>query len=145
MKLTSAAFAEGKGIPPAFTCDGTDQAPTLNVAGVPANAQSLALIMDDPDAPSGTWDHWILFNIDPGVQTINDKTAGTGGTNSKGELQYHGPCPPSGTHRYYFKLYALDTMLDLPAGATKQQILKAMHGHLIEEATLLGTYQRKGK
>jgi len=143
MKLTSSAFGEGKSIPPSFTCDGADQAPTLNVEGMPANAKSLALVMDDPDAPAGTWDHWILFNIEPTVNTINDGTAGVQGKNSWGKTGYGGPCPPSGTHRYFFKLYALDAMLDLPEATTKQQLISAMKNHIISEATLMGTYQRK--
>jgi Raf kinase inhibitor-like YbhB/YbcL family protein len=143
MKLTSASFSEGKPIPPSFTCDGADKAPTLNVADVPANAKSLILIMDDPDAPRGTWDHWILFNIAPSVQTINDKTAGVGGKNSWGRTGYGGPCPPSGTHRYFFKLYALDAMLDLKEGAARAAVEKAMQGHIVAEAKLMGTYQRK--
>lgn len=143
MKLTSSSFADGKAIPIAFTCDGADHSPTLNVADIPANTQSLAIIMDDPDAPAGTWDHWVLFNIDPGVQTINDRTKGTSGANSWGRTGYGGPCPPSGTHRYYFRLYALDTKLDLPEGATKQQVLDALPGHVVAETTTMGTYQRK--
>jgi len=143
MKLTSSAFAEGKNIPPAFTCDGADQAPTLNIADIPAGAKSLAFVMDDPDAPAGTWDHWILFNIAPTVNTINDGTAGTKGKNSWGRTGYGGPCPPSGTHRYFFKVYALDTMLDLSEGATKAELMHALKSHIIATATLMGTYQRK--
>ncbi len=142
MRLTSTAFQDGKPIPAAFTCDGADQIPPLQIADVPANARSLALVMDDPDAPMGTWDHWVVWNIQPAT-TIIDAQLGVAGKNSWGRTDYGGPCPPSGTHRYYFKLYALDALLDLPAGSNKASLLQAMHGHVIAEATLRGTYQRR--
>jgi hypothetical protein len=143
MKLTSPAFADSKPIPSEYTCDGADRIPPLQIDGIPANAKSLALVMDDPDAPMGTWDHWIVWNIQPATKRIDAQPQGIAGKNSWGRTNYGGPCPPSGTHRYYFKLYALDAMLDLPAGSNKASLLQAMKGHLVAEATLMGTYQRR--
>ncbi len=143
MKLSSSAFGDGKGIPPAHTCDGADSIPPLDIAEVPTIAKSLALVMDDPDAPRGVWDHWIVWNIPTTTKKITGQPEGVPGTNSKGELTYHGPCPPSGTHRYFFKLYAIDSMLDLTAGSSKAELIRAMQGHIVGEAQLMGTYQRK--
>lgn len=145
MKLSSSAFGDGKGIPPAHTCDGADSIPPLDIAEIPTNAKSLALVMDDPDAPVGTWDHWIVWNIPTGTKKITGQPEGVPGKNSWGRTNYGGPCPPSGTHRYFFKLYALDVMLDIPAGSDKSQLIKAMQGHIVATATLMGTYQRRGK
>jgi len=140
MKIKS--IFENKGeIPKEYTCDGSDKIPVLEINGVPANAKTLALIMDDPDAPNGTWDHWILYNIPATVSKI-DKQIGVAGKNSWGRLNYGGPCPPNGTHRYYFRLYALDVELALTEGCSKQELLKAMNGHIIEKAELMGTYKR---
>ena len=142
MKLTSSAFAQGNPIPLEYTCDGDDISPPLTFTDVPDNTTSLALIMDDPDAPTGTWVHWIVWNI-PSSSTgflKGEVIIFPQGTNDNGELDYGGPCPPSGTHHYYFKLYALDTMLNLEVGATKNQLEDAMIGHIIEEAELMGTY-----
>lgn len=145
MKLSSPSFAHNGNIPSEFTCDGADLSPPLTISDVPSNAKSLALIVDDPDAPVGTWDHWIAFNINPSTREISKgkEPSGTAGKNSWGRTGYGGPCPPSGTHRYFFKLYALDTMLNLPKGATKKEIESAMQGHIIEKAELIGLYKRR--
>jgi len=145
MKLTSPAFKHNGAIPSEYTCDGSDTSPELNIADVPKNAKSLVLVNDDPDAPVGTWDHWIVFNIPPTTKKIEEgsEPEGLGGKNSWGRTGYGGPCPPSGVHRYFFKLYALDTMLNLKEGATKKDIEKAMQGHIIAKAELIGRYQRQ--
>ena len=145
MKLTSPAFTHNGVIPPEFTCDGSDVSTTLTISDVPANAKSLALIMDDPDAPVGTWDHWVVFNIPPSTKQIQKATEpqGTAGKNSWGKTGYGGPCPPSGTHRYFFKLYALEIEFNLPKGSAKKDLEKAMQGHIIAKAELMGTYKRK--
>ena len=142
MKITSPAFQHEGMIPSDYTCDGADKMPTLRVSDIPAATKSLALIMDDPDAPMGTWDHWILWNIPPDTKTITGPI-GTAGKNSWGRTDYGGPCPPSGVHRYYFKLYALDATLDLPAGSNKKALETAMKGHVLVHAELMGKYQRR--
>jgi len=141
MKIVSVFQHEGQ-IPKEYTCDGQDKIPPLQISAVPAAAKSLALIMDDPDAPMGTWDHWIQWNI-PANTKLVDRQMGVAGRNSWGRMNYGGPRPPSGTHRYFFKLYALDTMLDLPAGSNKTALEKAMKGHILAEAALMGKYQRQ--
>ncbi|MBI2650394.1 YbhB/YbcL family Raf kinase inhibitor-like protein [Candidatus Woesearchaeota archaeon] len=145
MKLTSAAFANNGAIPSEYTCDGNDLSPPLSISDVPSNAKSLALISDDPDAPVGTWDHWVVFNIPPTTKEIPKGTEpkGTAGKNSWGRTGYGGPCPPSGTHRYFFKLYALDTILNLQEGSAKKDIESAMQGHIIAQTQLVGLYKRK--
>ena len=145
MKLTSSAFQHNAQIPSEFTCDGSDLSPPLSISDVPANAKSLVLISDDPDAPVGTWDHWVVFNIPASTKEIpkGAEPKGNGGKNSWGRTDYGGPCPPSGTHRYFFKLYALDTILNLPQGATKKDIENAMQGHIIAKTELMGTYKRQ--
>ena len=145
MKLTSPAFEHNQGIPSEYTCDGADTSPELNIEDIPENTKSLVLINDDPDAPVGTWDHWIVFNIPPSTTKIEkgQEPSGVGGKNSWGKTGYGGPCPPSGTHRYFFKLYALDTELDLQEGATKADIESAMEGHILEKTELIGTYKRQ--
>jgi Raf kinase inhibitor-like YbhB/YbcL family protein len=150
LEITSSAFSEGEMIPTGYTCDGPDISPELAWTGVPETTQSLALICDDPDAPMGTWVHWVLFNIPPGARGLPgeispDAALENGarhGTNDFGRLGYGGPCPPGGTHRYFFKLYALDTELDLASGITKAQLIEAMEGHILAEAQLMGTYNR---
>ncbi len=150
MKLTSPAFEEGGKIPPQYTCDGKDISPPLQWSEVPAGTKSFALICDDPDAPMGTWVHWVIFNIPDSVRQLPEavpttehlKDGSMQGTNDFKRSGYGGPCPPGGTHRYYFKLYALDTVLNLKAGATKAQLLEAMKGHILAEAQLMGKYGR---
>lgn len=141
MVLASSAFAGGAMIPARYTCDGVDVSPPLTIANLPAEAVMLALIVDDPDAPGGTWDHWVEFNIAVTNAIPEDAgTIGTLGANSWGETGYRGPCPPSGTHRYFFKLYALDAELDLPPSATKQQLEQAMEGRILAQTELIGLY-----
>jgi len=144
MKLTSPAFTHNLAMPSEYTCDSSDASPPLSISDAPRNAKSLALIMDDPDAPVGTWDHWIVFNIPPSTTEIKKGTEpnGIAGRNSWGRTGYGGPCPPSGTHRYFFKLYALDTMLNLPQVATKKDLEKSMQGHILAKAELIGSYKR---
>jgi Raf kinase inhibitor-like YbhB/YbcL family protein len=150
MKLTSSAFAEGAMIPAKYTCDGQDISPPLVWADVPAGSAALALICDDPDAPAGTWVHWVAFNLAPGTGGLPegvpaDKTLQTGGiqgANSGRRIGYGGPCPPSGTHRYFFKLYALDSLLSLSSSATARDLQAAMKGHILAEAQLMGRYKR---
>lgn len=151
MHLTSSAFAEGATIPRQHTGDGADTSPALQWSGAPAGTKSFALICDDPDAPRGTWVHWVLFNL-PGDQQelpagvpAEAELAGGArqGQNDFGNLGYGGPAPPPGQpHRYFFKLYALDTLLHLPAGATKQQLEQALKGHTLAQGQLMGKYQR---
>ncbi len=147
MKLSSQDFSHQGKIPSQLTCDGADSSPELHIADVPKEAKSLALIMDDPDAPNGTWDHWVVFNMPASTFAIQRGTEpqGIGGKNSWGRTGYGGPCPPSGIHRYYFRIYALGTMLPLRLGATKKEVLKAMEGSIIAQSELMGTYQRKSK
>ncbi|HIB60306.1 MAG TPA: YbhB/YbcL family Raf kinase inhibitor-like protein [Candidatus Marinimicrobia bacterium] len=148
MKITSSAFSDGALIPIKYTCDGDDISPPLVWSDIPENTASFVLINDDPDAPVGTWDHWILFNLEGKTTELAEnvdlsKLAGVQlGRNSWRQNDYGGPCPPYGTHRYFFKLYALDMKLDLPAGSSKQDIKKAMAGHILAEAELLGRYKR---
>ncbi len=143
MRLTSAAFEEGGAIPPRYTCDGGDVSPPLLLSDVPAGTVTLALVMDDPDAPVGTWDHWVAFDMPVIAELAEGETApGTGGENSWGRLGYGGPCPPGGTHRYFFTVYALDVALGLPEGATKAEVLDAIEGHVLAAATLMGRYGR---
>ncbi|HPG41478.1 MAG TPA: YbhB/YbcL family Raf kinase inhibitor-like protein [bacterium] len=150
MKLSSAAFTEGGMIPSKFTCDGVNVSPSLAWEGAPVNTKTLALIVDDPDAPAGIWVHWVLFNIPPQTQNLSenvphDKVLVNGasqGINDFRKFGYGGPCPPGGTHRYYFKLYALDTTLKLAPGSSNRDLVNAMRGHILAEAQLMGKYKR---
>jgi Raf kinase inhibitor-like YbhB/YbcL family protein len=150
MKLTSTAFEDGGMIPKKYTCDGDDVSPPLSWEGVPAHSKELALICDDPDAPMGTWVHWVIYNISPqlkgfGENISHEKKLPNGavqGINDFRRIGYGGPCPPGGTHRYFFRLYALDISLDLDPGASKAQLLKAMQGHILEETRMYGKYKR---
>jgi Raf kinase inhibitor-like YbhB/YbcL family protein len=152
LDLKSDAFGNGQSIPAKYTCIGRNISPALTWSDPPAGTQSLALIVDDPDAPAGTWVHWVLYNIpadkralpeDLSVKGKNvDPTAIYFGTNSSGNTRYDGPCPPSGTHRYYFKLYALDSLINLLPGATKDELLKAMQGHILAQGELMGTFSK---
>ena len=145
MKITSSAFSEGQTIPAKYTCDGSDINPPLAFVDVPTNAASLALVMDDPDAPGGTWDHWIVWNMSRDLRGINEAQMPDGvlGRNSWKKNAWGGPCPPDREHRYYFKLYALDTQLDLPAGSAKADLERSMKDHIVAEAQLMGRYDRK--
>lgn len=144
MALTSPSFNEGEPIPGKFTCDGEDISPELDWFGTPEGTVSMALIMDDLDAPVGTWVHWVLFDLPMDLSGLREGMTGVGqdGTNSWGRTGYGGPCPPSGTHRYFFKLYALDTNLDLEPVTDKEALLPAMEGHILGQAELMGTYSR---
>jgi len=143
-QLTSPAFSEGQPIPRKHTGDGADVSPEVAWTGPPAGTASLALICDDPDAPRGTWSHWVLFDLPPDTRGLAEgATAGKQGKNDFGRPGYGGPAPPRGKpHRYFFMLSALDTPLNLPAGATRAEVLAAMKGHVLAEAKLMGTYQR---
>ena len=152
MQLKSPAFSEGGKIPSLFTCDGRNINPELIISGVSSEAKSLVLLMDDPDVPESVrkdrmWDHWVVFNIPPQTKTIpeNSQPEGVPGKNTGGNLGYQGPCPPDREHRYFFKLYALDTTLDLPKGSSKKAVEKTMQGHIIAETQLMGKYERPGK
>jgi Raf kinase inhibitor-like YbhB/YbcL family protein len=151
IQITSTAFTEGKPIPKKYTCDAEDASPPLAWSGVPSEAKSLALIVDDPDAPVGTWVHWVLYNLPPSLNVLKEGLAktptleglGTQGTNDFRKTGYGGPCPPRGKpHRYFFKLYALDTSLSLQPGASKADLEKAMRGHILAQGQLIGTYSR---
>src|SRR5258706_2074202 len=139
IKLTSVAFKEGEAIPRAYTCDGANVSPPLEWAGVPKTAKTIAIVADDPDAPGGTWTHWLLYNLPADniglVEnlTATEKVAAGGfqGTNDFGKIGYGGPCPPSGTHHYFFRIYAIDSELPLKAGVSKAELLNAMDGHVV--------------
>ena len=145
MKITSSAFQDGGNIPSKFTCDGGDISPPLQIAEVPSGAKSLALVVDDPDAPSGLFTHWIVWNISPQTNTIAEGSTpkGVHGINGFGKSGYGGPCPPSGTHRYYFKIFALDRELDLPPGTKRSQLDAAMKGHVVAQGELMGRYAKR--
>ena len=150
LTLSSSAFAQGKPIPAEYSCKGHNISPALAWSGAPANTASFALIVDDPDAPVGTYTHWVIYDMpatnqglpqDVAPQPIlNDGTSQ--GKNSANHQNYDGPCPPSGTHRYFFKLYALDTRLNLGPGATADQLRKAMQGHILAQGELMGTFSK---
>ncbi len=145
MKITSSAFQEGGNIPSKFSCDGGNTSPPLQISNVPPEAKSLVLIVDDPDAPSGLFTHWAVWNISPQTSTVAEGSTpkGVQGTNDFGRSGYGGPCPPSGMHRYYFKIFALDRELDLPFGAKRSQLDAALKGHAIAQGELMGRYSRK--
>jgi len=150
MRLKSPAFPNGGAIPSRFSCHGANVSPHLEWEGVPDATRTLALICDDPDAPAGTWVHWVIFNIPaaacmlpeavPAQKSLPDGSRQ--GVNDFGKIGYGGPCPPGGTHRYFFKLYALDAELTLPAGARMEQLLSAMAGRILADCQMLGTYGR---
>lgn len=147
MQLTSTAFESGKPIPTKYACEGVDVSPALSWSQAPSNTKSFVLIVDDPDAPSGTWVHWVIYGL-PGTATgVAENAPPQGarqGVNDFHRLGYRGPCPPAGkAHRYFFKLYALDTELGLKPGATKNEVERAMENHVVGQAELMGTYQRR--
>ena len=149
MKLTSSAFKDGATIPSLYTCEGNAFNPPLEFHSVPKESISLVLIMDDPDVPTSVrpdqmWDHWVIFNIPPSVTSIKEHSTppGVQGKNTGGQNRYYPPCPPDREHRYFFKLYALDKKLHLKEGATKSEVEKAMIGHILVEAELIGKYER---
>lgn len=150
MKLQSPAFKHEEDIPSKYTSDGEDVSPELHWSQVPEGTKSFAIISHDPDAPSGDWTHWVIFNIPATEVSIEEGTpakeelhnGAKQGRNSFENFGYQGPCPPSGRHRYFFKLYALDVMLSLPVGATRHDLEKGMEGHILDSAELLGVYQK---
>jgi len=152
LELTSDAFMSGQSIPAKYACTGRNISPALAWNEPPSGTQSFALIVDDPDAPMGTWVHWVLFNISADSRSLQEDLPITGknvdpnaifvGKNSSGNIGYDGPCPPSGTHRYFFKLYALDTVISLLPGATKEQMLREMDGHILAQGELMGTFSK---
>lgn len=146
MKIESFAFKNQEEMPSRFTCDGENINPELFFKGVPKETKSLALIMDDPDAPMGVWGHWVLWNISPKTTKIDQNSIPAGavvGENSANKNEYEGPCPPNGLHHYFFKLYALDTVFFLDSKTKAQNLVDAMEGHIIAEAKLVGKYERK--
>jgi Raf kinase inhibitor-like YbhB/YbcL family protein len=161
IRLTSPAFTEGATIPRAFTCDGADRSPPLEWSGVPQSARSLVLICDDPDAPGGTWSHWVLYDLSPSITSLDEGVAAdlvatlepktvvkqpkptvSQGKNDFGKIGYGGPCPPRGDHRYFFRLYALDQRTELAPGASRSTVFKAIEGHILAEGRLMGKYAR---
>ena len=143
MQIESPAFVHNKPIPIRYTCQGEDVSPPLEFKNIPNGTKSLALIVDDPDAPNGTFDHWIVWNLPAQGGLLEDAKVAKQGKNHFGDSRYGGPCPPPGKpHRYFFKLYALDTTLDLPNGISKKQLEAAMEGHILAKAELIGTYQK---
>lgn len=146
MKITSPAFLENQQIPSTYSCDGDNINPPLETSNVPKNTKSLTIIMDDPDAPSGTFTHWLIWNISPETKEISEGDWPDGaeqGLNDGGELGYMGPCPPKGTHHYHFKLYALNKKLDVSPNITKEELEKEIESALIEKSELVGTYSRQ--
>jgi len=145
MKITSSGFQQGGNIPSKFTCDGGGTTPPLQIADVPSRAKSLVLIVDDPDAPGGLFTHWTVWNISPQTAAIDEGITpkGVQGTNDFGKSGYGGPCPPSGTHRYYFKIFALDRELNLPSSAKRGQLDAAIKDHVVAQGELVGRYSRK--
>jgi len=150
IKIESSAFKNEEMIPSKYTCDGENVSPPLTWSEPPSGTKSFALIADDPDAPGGTFVHWVAYNISPNIREFPENVEikpmspdTVEGTNHFGDENYGGPCPPSGTHRYYFKLYALDTTLALKSGAGKNAVLKAMEGHILAQGELMGKYSRK--
>ena len=151
IQITSTAFTAGNSIPQKFTCDKEDISPPLAWTGIPAQAKSLALIVDDPDAPAGDWVHWVVFDMPPSLNGLPEGVAknpsvsgiGTQGINDFRKPGYGGPCPPKGkAHRYFFQLYALDSLLNLPAGAKRAEVDQAMQGHILATGQLIGTFSR---
>ena len=146
ISITSPFFHAGGDIPAKFTCNGTNVSPELQISSVPNEAKSLVLIVDDPDAPRGLFTHWIVWNIDPKTTRMAENsapTAGVQGINDFGKRNYGGPCPPSGTHRYFFKIFALDTKLELKPGARRAELDAAMRGHILAQGELMGRYSHK--
>jgi Raf kinase inhibitor-like YbhB/YbcL family protein len=145
MTIESTVFENNGKIPVLYTCNGDGAQPPLLISNVPENAKSLSLIVDDPDAPNGDFVHWVVWNLHPKTASIENKgvPGAKEGNTGVGKPGYVAPCPPSGTHHYYFKLYALDSMLDLPDGTDKAGLLAGMEGHVIESATLLGLYGKE--
>jgi Raf kinase inhibitor-like YbhB/YbcL family protein len=142
LKLISTVFSHNGHIPPQYTCEGKNINPPLTIENIPGGTKSLAIIVEDPDAPKGIFDHWVMWNIPINAAIAEGSSPGISGTNGFGKAGYGGPCPPSGVHRYFFKVYALDKELDLSPGAGKKELLDAMKGHVLAIAELMGLYQK---
>ena len=142
LTVKSPAFETNRLIPAKYTCEGDEVNPPLTIEGVPPGTKTLPLIIDDPDAPRGTFDHWVVWDTSPAGKIAENSVPGTEGLNSAGERGYMGPCPPSGTHRYFFKVYALDTKLGLKLDARKRDVEKAMENHVLAKGELVGLYSR---
>ncbi len=142
LRVTSSAFKSNGLIPKKYTCDGSDVNPSLHIEDLPKETESLALIVDDPDAPRGTWVHWVVWNIPPVKEIQEDSVPGIEGVNDFQRHSYGGPCPPSGTHRYFFKVYALDKKLELNQNSRKRDVEKAMEGHILAKGEIVGLYRR---
>lgn len=143
LTVKSSAFANDALIPAKYTCDGQNINPELTIADFPKETKTLALVIEDPDAPKGTFDHWVMWNIPPGQKIRENSAPGTQGKNGNKENKYYGPCPPSGTHHYHFKVYALDEELNLPDSTDKNKLMEAMQGHILAQGELIGRYQRQ--
>jgi Raf kinase inhibitor-like YbhB/YbcL family protein len=144
LTISSAEFSQGGHIPKKYSCEGEDINPPLEISGFPKETKTLAIIVEDPDAPHGIFDHWVAWNIEPNEAITENANVGSSGRNSFGKTGYGGPCPPSGSHRYYFKVYALDTRLDLAADSDKKQLQEAMEGHILASGELMGHYKKSG-
>jgi len=142
MRVSSAVFKANDFIPRRYTCDGVNVNPSLNIGHLPKKAESLAIIVDDPDAPSGTWVHWVIWNIPVTHHISENNKLGVQGLNDSGKHDYSGPCPPRGTHRYFFKVYALDRMLEIPQSSDKTNLEQAMQDHILSFGELIGLYRR---
>jgi Raf kinase inhibitor-like YbhB/YbcL family protein len=143
LSVKSPAFESGKLIPKKYTCDGQDINPPLTIEGIPKEAKTIVLLVDDPDAPSGTFDHWVVWNIPPSISKISENTVpGIEGMNGARQMGYMGPCPPSGTHRYFFKVYAINTELSLGVGSKKKDVEKAIQNHILSKGELMAIYRR---
>jgi Raf kinase inhibitor-like YbhB/YbcL family protein len=143
LNISTSAFQPDGNIDPKYTCDGEGINPPLQINNVPEGTKSLALVVEDPDAAAGTYDHWVVWNIEPTAEIEEKSNPGTSGNNSAGKTGYHPPCPPSGTHRYYFHVFALDTEIDLSPGESKAKLHQSMKGHILAKGTIMGKYQRQ--
>jgi hypothetical protein len=143
MTIRSSAFSENESIPKKYSCDGENVSPPLELKELPRNTESLVLICDDPDAPGKTFLHWLAYDIEPTGSIAEDQSVGTEGKNDFGKNGYGGPCPPGGTHRYYFRVYALDAKLGIKPGASRSDVESAMSGHVLDQAELMGRYARQ--
>jgi Raf kinase inhibitor-like YbhB/YbcL family protein len=142
LSISSSAFKDAGVIPLKYTCDGNEVNPAIKIENIPQGTKTLAVIMEDPDAPNGTFDHWLVWNIEPTDCIKEDTSPGITGKNGAGKTDYHGPCPPSGYHRYFFNVFALDSSLELAAGADKKALQEAMEEHVLAKGTLMGRFQR---
>jgi Raf kinase inhibitor-like YbhB/YbcL family protein len=145
LEITSSAFDNGSDIPSKYTCDGEEINPPLSVSNIPEGTKTLAIIVEDPDAPKGTFDHWVTWNLPPESIIEEKRTSGVSGRNGAGKTGYYGPCPPSGSHRYYFNIFALDTSLDIEEGSDKKALQDAMRDHILSSGTLMGRYKKIAK